>query len=63
MVGCVCLILSYFFYGLCSFIVVRVKPNAFLQGHDGPAYDVKFYGNAEEDALLLRFFFFCNILI
>ncbi|KAJ6915630.1 hypothetical protein NC652_018320 [Populus alba x Populus x berolinensis] len=31
----------------------QVKPNAFLQGHDGPAYDVKFYGNAEEDALLL----------
>ncbi|KAF2297566.1 hypothetical protein GH714_038720 [Hevea brasiliensis] len=30
----------------------QVEPTAFLQGHEGPAYDVKFYGEAE-DALLL----------
>ncbi|KAK0572073.1 hypothetical protein LWI29_025692 [Acer saccharum] len=30
----------------------RAQPNAFLQGHDGPAYDVKFYGD-NDDALLL----------
>ncbi|XP_065851062.1 THO complex subunit 6 isoform X1 [Euphorbia lathyris] len=30
----------------------QVEPNVFLQGHDGPAYDVKFYGNGD-DALLL----------
>lgn len=29
-------------------------PSGYLQGHDGPAYDVKFYGD-DEDALLLRF--------
>ncbi|KAK2645314.1 hypothetical protein Ddye_020509 [Dipteronia dyeriana] len=28
------------------------QPNGFLQGHDGPAYDVKFYGD-NDDALLL----------
>ncbi|GMY36337.1 eukaryotic initiation factor 4A-2-like [Fagus crenata] len=28
------------------------EPKCFLQGHDGPAYDVKFYGD-DEDALLL----------
>ncbi|CAN1136309.1 THO complex subunit 6 [Linum perenne] len=30
----------------------QVEPTAFVQGHDGPAYDVKFYGSGE-DALLL----------
>ncbi|KDP33851.1 hypothetical protein JCGZ_07422 [Jatropha curcas] len=30
----------------------QIEPTAFLQGHDGPAYDLKFYGNGE-DALLL----------
>lgn len=29
------------------------EPNCLIQGHDGPAYDVKFYGNGE-DSLLLR---------
>nr|POE63991.1 tho complex subunit 6 [Quercus suber] len=28
------------------------EPNCFVQGHDGPAYDIKFYGDGE-DALLL----------
>ncbi|RVX05461.1 THO complex subunit 6 [Vitis vinifera] len=28
------------------------EPNCFLQGHDGPAYDVKFYGDGEESLLL-----------
>ncbi|KAA8523273.1 hypothetical protein F0562_009696 [Nyssa sinensis] len=28
------------------------EPNCFLQGHDGPAYDVKFYGNGEDSLLL-----------
>ncbi|GAV72992.1 WD40 domain-containing protein [Cephalotus follicularis] len=29
-----------------------VEPNGYVQGHDGPAYDVKFYGDGE-NALLL----------
>ena len=37
------------------------EPNCFLQGHDGPAYDVKFYGDGEE-SLLLRFVFVILIL-
>ncbi|THG14083.1 hypothetical protein TEA_003982 [Camellia sinensis var. sinensis] len=28
------------------------EPQCFLQGHDGPAYDVKFYGNGEDSLLL-----------
>lgn len=28
------------------------EPRCFLQGHDGPAYDVKFYGNTEDSLLL-----------
>lgn len=30
------------------------EPDLLIQGHDGPAYDVKFYGHGE-DSLLLRF--------
>uniref|UniRef100_A0A2P2NMH0 Uncharacterized protein MANES_03G036200 n=1 Tax=Rhizophora mucronata TaxID=61149 RepID=A0A2P2NMH0_RHIMU len=30
----------------------QIEPNGFLRGHNGPSYDVKFYGN-DEDALLL----------
>jgi hypothetical protein len=30
------------------------EPESFLQGHDGPAYDIKLYGEGE-DALLLRY--------
>ncbi|CAL5398598.1 unnamed protein product [Camellia sinensis] len=33
--------------------LLQAEPQCFLQGHDGPAYDVKFYGNGE-DSLLLR---------
>lgn len=36
----------------CSLLVA--EPESFLQGHDGPAYDIKFYGEGE-DALLLRY--------
>ncbi|GFS43847.1 DWD (DDB1-binding WD40 protein) hypersensitive to ABA 1 [Actinidia rufa] len=32
--------------------LLNARPQCFLQGHDGPAYDVKFCGNGE-DALLL----------
>lgn len=39
-------------WNLCSLLVA--EPNCFVQGHDGPAYDIKFYGDSE-DALLLRF--------
>ena len=39
-------------WNLCSLLVA--KPNCFVQGHDGPAYDIKLYGDGE-DALLLRF--------
>ncbi|CAI0627951.1 unnamed protein product [Linum tenue] len=39
-----------FGYGMAQ----RVEPTGFVQAHDGPAYDVKFYGSGE-DALLLRF--------
>lgn len=34
--------------------LLPAEPEGFLEGHDGPAYDVKFYGNGE-DSLLLRF--------
>lgn len=34
--------------------LLGAEPSGYLQGHDGPAYDVKFYGD-NEDALLLRF--------
>jgi hypothetical protein len=36
----------------CSLLLA--EPEGFLQGHDGPAYDIKFYGDGE-DALLLRY--------
>ena len=39
-------------WNLCSLLVA--EPDCFVQGHDGPAYDIKFYGDSE-DALLLRF--------
>ena len=45
-------------WNLCRLLVA--EPNCFLQGHDGPAYDVKFYGD-DEDALLLRFDFNSNL--
>lgn len=32
--------------------LLGIEPDGFLHGHDGPAYDVKFYGG-NEDALLL----------
>ncbi|KAE7998517.1 hypothetical protein FH972_003056 [Carpinus fangiana] len=32
--------------------LLLAEPEGFLQGHDGPAYDIKFYGD-DEDALLL----------
>ncbi|KAJ0090342.1 hypothetical protein Patl1_13501 [Pistacia atlantica] len=32
--------------------LLGAEPSGYLQGHDGPAYDVKFYGD-DEDALLL----------
>ncbi|CAN0901260.1 THO complex subunit 6 [Linum grandiflorum] len=38
--------------GFGSAVAPQVVPTAFVQGHDGPAYDVKFYGSGE-DALLL----------
>lgn len=43
-----------FDYGVvwCSLFVA--EPDCFLQAHDGPVYDAKFYGDGE-DALLLRF--------
>ncbi|KAB1209356.1 THO complex subunit 6 [Morella rubra] len=31
------------------------EPQGFLQGHDGPAYDIKFYGNGEDTLLLSDF--------
>lgn len=36
------------------FDFLAAEPLHFLQGHSGPAYDVKFYGEGE-DCLLLRF--------
>lgn len=39
-------------WNLCSLLVA--EPDYFVQGHDGPAYDIKFYGDGE-DALLLSF--------
>ncbi|KAF5946657.1 hypothetical protein HYC85_016885 [Camellia sinensis] len=32
--------------------LLQAEPQCFLQGHDGPAYDVKFYGNGEDSLLL-----------
>lgn len=32
--------------------VLEAEPACFLQGHDGPAYDVKFYGEGEDSLLL-----------
>ncbi|XP_048133996.1 ATP-dependent RNA helicase dbp-5-like [Rhodamnia argentea] len=32
--------------------VLEAEPACFLQGHDGPAYDVKFYGDGEDSLLL-----------
>lgn len=43
---CVCLVVLF-----CSSLLAR--PQRLLQGHDGPAYDVKFCGNGE-NSLLLR---------
>ncbi|KAK3025790.1 hypothetical protein RJ639_041946 [Escallonia herrerae] len=37
-------------WNFCSLLVA--EPNCFLQGHDGPAYDVKFYGCGEASLLL-----------
>lgn len=37
--------------------MLAAEPNFFLQAHEGPAYDVKFYGD-DADSLLLRFVFF-----
>ncbi|XP_022754863.1 eukaryotic initiation factor 4A-15-like isoform X3 [Durio zibethinus] len=41
--------------GFCSVRAQRLlpaEPEGFLEGHDGPAYDVKFYGNGEDSLLL-----------
>lgn len=38
----------------CDWPRLLAEPDCFFQAHDGPAYDVKFYGDGE-DALLLRF--------
>ncbi|KAH1057039.1 hypothetical protein J1N35_035104 [Gossypium stocksii] len=41
--------------GFCSARAQRLlpaEPEGFLEGHDGPAYDVKFYGNGEDSLLL-----------
>lgn len=38
----------------CYWFRLLAEPNCFVQAHDGPAYDVRFYGDGE-DALLLRF--------
>ncbi|KAI6679670.1 hypothetical protein NL676_033551 [Syzygium grande] len=32
--------------------VLEAEPACFLRGHDGPAYDVKFYGDGEDSLLL-----------
>lgn len=47
---------------LCIFhpSLLVAEPDCFFQGHDGPAYDVKFYGDGE-DALLIRFFAICSL--
>lgn len=38
----------------CYWFRLLAEPNCFVRAHDGPAYDIKFYGDGE-DALLLRF--------
>ncbi|OMO91702.1 hypothetical protein COLO4_18173 [Corchorus olitorius] len=41
--------------GFCSARAQRLlpaEPEGFLEGHDGPAYDLKFYGNGEDSLLL-----------
>ncbi|KAE8658168.1 THO complex subunit 6 [Hibiscus syriacus] len=41
--------------GFCGARAQRLlpaEPEGFLEGHDGPAYDVKFYGNGEDSLLL-----------
>lgn len=46
---------------LCSLLMA--EPNCFLQAHEGPAYDVKFYGHGE-DSMLLRYilhWYYCNV--
>lgn len=41
----------------CRFVgdFVVAEPVCLLRGHDGPAYDVKFYGEEDETRLLLRY--------
>ncbi|CAL1413989.1 unnamed protein product [Linum trigynum] len=46
--SCVSKLPVAFGYGMAQ----RVEPTGFVQAHDGPAYDVKFFGSGE-DALLL----------
>ena len=46
------LALSMAFVNLFRYFVA--EPDCFLQAHDGPVYDAKFYGDSE-DALLLRY--------
>ncbi|PRQ46884.1 putative transcription factor WD40-like family [Rosa chinensis] len=33
--------------------LLMAEPNCFLKGHEGPAYDVKFYGHGGEESMLL----------
>ncbi|XP_059636168.1 uncharacterized protein LOC132278394 [Cornus florida] len=39
-------------YARAQNLLVVTEPNCFIQGHDGPAYDVKFYGDGEDSLLL-----------
>ncbi|KAF5481810.1 hypothetical protein F2P56_002432 [Juglans regia] len=44
--------LQYGFNNTRSQHFLVAEPQSFLQGHDGPAYDIKFYGRGEDTLLL-----------